>query len=66
MLRSFIVAARSDPDVAAAFRSIWSTPRRKEAKKLLHRKHANGQLRKDLDLDLVLDALYGPLYYASW
>ena len=24
MLRSFIVAARSDPEVAAAFRSIWS------------------------------------------
>src|SRR5580658_1621972 len=30
MLKSFIVAARSDPDVAAAFRSIWSVPRRKE------------------------------------
>ena len=63
MLRSFIVAARSDPDVAAAFRSIWSVPRRKEAKKLLRRKQANGQMRKDVDLDLVLDALYGPLYY---
>lgn len=63
MLRSFIVAARSDPDVAAAFRSIWSAPRRKEAKKLLRRKQANGQLRKDVDPDLVLDALYGPLYY---
>jgi AcrR family transcriptional regulator len=63
MLRSFIVAARSDPDVAAAFRSIWSVPRRKEAKKMLRRKQTHGQLRKDVDLDLVLDALYGPLYY---
>lgn len=63
MLRSFIVAARSDPDVAAAFRSIWSAPRRKEAKKMLRRKQAQGQLRKDVDPDLVLDALYGPLYY---
>ena len=63
MLRSFIVAARSDPDVAAAFRSIWSAPRRKEAKKVLRRKQAQGQLRKDVDPDLVLDALYGPLYY---
>jgi AcrR family transcriptional regulator len=63
MLRSFIVAARSDPDVAAAFRSIWSAPRRKEARKMLRRKQAHGQLRKDVDLDLVLDALYGPLYY---
>src|ERR1700678_3029105 len=63
MLRSFIVAARSDPDVAAAFRSIWSVPRRKEARKMLRRKQAHGQLRKDVDLDLLLDALYGPLYY---
>jgi AcrR family transcriptional regulator len=63
MLRSFIVAARSDPDVAAAFRSIWSDPRRTEAKKMLRQKQVSGQLRKGADLDLVLDSLYGPLYY---
>lgn len=63
MLRSFIVAARSDPDVAAAFRSIWSDPRRAEARKMLRQKQKRGQLRKDADLDLVLDSLYGPLYY---
>lgn len=63
MLRSFVVAARSDPDVAEAFRSIWSDPRRKEARKMLRQKQANGQLRRDADLDLVLDSLYGPLYY---
>ena len=63
MLRSFVVAARSDPDVAAAFRSIWSNPRRAEAKEMLRQKQASGQLRKNADLDLVLDSLYGPLYY---
>lgn len=63
MLQSFVVAARSDPDVAAAFRSIWSDPRRKEARKMLRRKQASGQLRRNTDLDLVLDSLYGPLYY---
>jgi len=63
MLRSFVVAARSDPEVAAAFRSIWSDPRRTEAKQMLRRKQAAGQLREDADLDLVLDSLYGPLYY---
>ncbi|HTX39084.1 MAG TPA: TetR/AcrR family transcriptional regulator [Bryobacteraceae bacterium] len=63
MLRSFVVAARSDPEVAAAFRSIWSDPRRAEAKEMLRQKQASGQLRKDADLDLVLDSLYGPLYY---
>jgi AcrR family transcriptional regulator len=63
MLRSFLVAARCDPEVADAFRSIWSDPRRAEAKQMLRQKQANGQLRKDADLDLVLDCLYGPLYY---
>lgn len=63
MLRSFVIAARSDPEVAAAFRSIWSDPRRREAKSILRRKQTTGQLRKDADLDLVLDSLYGPLYY---
>lgn len=63
MLRSFVVAAMSDPDVAAAFRSIWSVPRRAEAKQMLRQKQASGQLREDTDLDLVLDLLYGPLYY---
>ena len=63
MLRSFVIAARSDPHVAAAFRSIWSDPRRKEARNMLRRTQASGQLRKDADLDLVLDSLYGPLYY---
>jgi AcrR family transcriptional regulator len=63
MLRSFVVAALSDPDVAAAFRSIWSAPRRAEAKQALRQKQASGQLREDADLDLVLDLLYGPLYY---
>jgi AcrR family transcriptional regulator len=63
MLRSFIVAARSDPEVAHAFRSIWSDPRRAEAKDMLRQKQGNGQLRVDADLDLVLDSLYGPLYY---
>lgn len=63
MLRSFIVAARSDPAVSEVFRSIWSDPRRDEAKRMLRQKQASGQLRQDADLDLVLDSLYGPLYY---
>jgi len=63
MLRSFVVAARSDPEVAAAFRQIWSDPRRAESKRMLRQKQVRGQLRADADLDMVLDSLYGPLYY---
>jgi hypothetical protein len=30
---------------------------------MLRQKQTNGQLRPNADLDLVLDSLYGPLYY---
>ena len=63
MLTAFAVAARSDPEVAEAFRTIWSNPRRAQARELLRRSQQRRQMRGDVDLDLVLDALYGPLYY---
>jgi AcrR family transcriptional regulator len=63
MLIEFIVAARTDPEVAKAFKTIWADPRRAEAKQVLKRHQRRGQLRTDADLDLVLDALYGPLYF---
>ncbi len=63
IVTAVIAAARDDPEVAEAFRSIWSMPRRAEAKQMLRRSQRRGQLRKDVDLDLVLDAFYGPLYY---
>src|SRR5580692_45575 len=52
MLRSFVAAAYSDREVAVAFRSIWSDPRRAEAKAMLRQKQDSGQLRRSADLDL--------------
>lgn len=63
MLVAFVVAARNDPEVAQAFRSIWGEPRRAQAREVLKRRQQRGQLRAGVDLDLVLDVLYGPLYY---
>jgi AcrR family transcriptional regulator len=59
--KAFIAAAQSDPDVAEAFRSVWVLPRRIDAAKSLER-HRGVTLRADVDLSLVLDAMYGPLY----
>ena len=63
MLTAFAVAARSDPEVAEAFRTIWSNPRRAQAKQMLRLSQERCQLRADVDLDMVLDALFAPLYY---
>src|SRR3954470_312065 len=61
--KAFVGAAQSDPEVAAAFLEEWVKPRRKEAKTVLERYQVKGQIAEDVDLDLVLDLLYGPLYF---
>jgi AcrR family transcriptional regulator len=63
LLAAFVTAAQSDPEVSSALWSLWVKPRRDQAKKALIRNQARGELRADVDPDLVLDILYGPLYY---
>jgi len=63
LLAAFVAAAQADPEVADALRSLWIRPRREEAKRALQRNRDRGELRDDVDLDLVLDLFYGPLYY---
>lgn len=62
IFKAFVAAAQSDPEVSDAFRSVWVRPRRTSAKAGLER-HRGLALRKDIDLDLLMDVLYGPLYY---
>ena len=59
---AFVAAAQSDPEVAETFQRIWREPRRAALKAGLER-HRGKQLRDDADLEMILDALYGPLYY---
>ena len=63
VFKAFLAAAQSDGDAAAAFLSVWVKPRRQEAKFVLQKHQSAGQLDASLDLDLVLDLLYGPLYF---
>jgi AcrR family transcriptional regulator len=61
-IKAFVAAAQTDPEVSETFGSVWVSPRRQYAKKCLE-KYRGVSLRDDVDLDLVLDMLYGPLYY---
>ena len=62
IFKAFIAAAQSDPEVADTLEAVWRNPRRSAAKAGLER-HRGKELREDADLDLTLDAMYGPLYY---
>ncbi len=62
ILSAILAAGQSDGDVIAAFRQRFMRPRRQEAYATLRRGIQRGELRKDVDMDLLLDSLYGPIY----
>jgi hypothetical protein len=62
ILSVILAAGQSDATLIGAFRERFLIPRRAEAYITLRRGITRGELPADLDLDLVLDALYGPIY----
>lgn len=62
IVSAILAAGQSDKDLIQAFRERFLLPRRNEAYRTLRRAIARGEIRKDTDLDLLLDSLYGPIY----
>jgi AcrR family transcriptional regulator len=62
IVSAILGGGQSDRDLISAFRERFLWPRRLEAYATLRRGIARGELRKDMDLDLLLDSLYGPIY----
>jgi AcrR family transcriptional regulator len=63
VFKAFLAAAQSDCAFADSFRADWILPRRAEAKEIFERHQAQGRLHKDMDLDILLDSMYGPIYF---
>jgi AcrR family transcriptional regulator len=62
IVSAILAAGQSDKDLIEAFRERFLWPRRREAYATLRRGIERGELRKELDPDLLLDSLYGPIY----
>jgi AcrR family transcriptional regulator len=62
VIAAVIGAGQSEPEMLEAFQNYYVEPRRREARELLKQAIKNGELRPDLDPNLILDILYGPLY----
>jgi AcrR family transcriptional regulator len=62
IVSAMLGAGQSDRHLIAAFRERFMMPRRQEAYATLRRAILRGQLRKNVDMDLLLDSLYGPIY----
>ncbi len=52
-----------DRELSEAFRDRWLMPRRADALRVLARAVEAGDIRRDIDPHIVLDALYSPFYY---
>jgi AcrR family transcriptional regulator len=62
VIAAVIGAGQSEPEMLEAFQNYYVEPRRREARELLKQAIKNGEIRSDLDPNLILDILYGPLY----
>ncbi|MBR8836463.1 MAG: TetR/AcrR family transcriptional regulator [Stigonema ocellatum SAG 48.90 = DSM 106950] len=58
-----IAEAQMDPNLAEAFREQFIANRRKATRTILEQGMARGELRPDLNLELVIDGIYGPIWY---
>jgi AcrR family transcriptional regulator len=56
-------AAQSDPAVAEALARDIVTPRVVACRTRLERAREEGQVRPDVDLDIAVELLYGPIYH---
>jgi AcrR family transcriptional regulator len=62
IVSAILGGGQSDRDLIAAFRERFLWPRRQEAYATLRRGILRGELRRNVDMDLLLDSLYGPIY----
>ena len=60
---TMLAAADDDTEISRAFRSHFLQARREEGKKLLLKAIDSNDVRADIDMDVALDMIYGPVFY---
>ena len=66
LLLSVLGEAQHDPDVRAALRKGLFRPRRKATAEVVRRAQAFGAIRPDVPPLLVVDLMFGPLFYRKF
>jgi hypothetical protein len=62
VIASLIGQSQSDPEIAEAYRQHLLGPRRAVTREAIERGVEAGIYRADIDYDLAMDILFGPLY----
>jgi AcrR family transcriptional regulator len=63
VMAELIGQAQCDPCLAEVLRDRWIQPRRLMTGAVLRRAIDRGQIRPDVDVEILMDQLYAPLYY---
>lgn len=63
ILRELICRSQNDEALQDAIRSRLFAPRRSASEAIIMKGIEQGELRADVDVDVMLDALFGPIYY---
>lgn len=63
IIKELIGEGQFDAGLAAAYQTRYIQPRRLEARQLLERGVRHGELKEDLDIEITIDLLYGPVFY---
>jgi len=65
IVREMLGAGQTEPETLDLFMRGYLEPRRAIARAVLHHGMETGEFRKDIDPDIVIDALYGPIHVRS-
>lgn len=63
VINELIAEGQFDLKLAEEYRLRYFNPRRLDSRLILERGVQRGELKKDLDLELCIDLIYGPLFY---
>jgi hypothetical protein len=63
VVAELVAEAQTDPEFASIYHARFVAPRREPARALLRRAIDRRELPPNIDVDLALDLVYGPLYH---
>lgn len=63
IMRGLMADAALDPQFGVLLRKLFITKRRQSVRQILERGVDRGEIRPDADLELLLDMLFGPIWY---
>ncbi|MBZ9625859.1 MULTISPECIES: TetR/AcrR family transcriptional regulator [unclassified Clostridium] len=63
VINEVIAEGQYDQKLAETYRTIYFKPRRLDSRYILERGISRGELKEDLDIELVMDLIFGPLFY---